>query len=96
MRKPKATRVTRKGKAVALQPAKLAPKAGIQLEPHRDFKKAIVGTNEKGWPVYSFYLLIQVLQKVNAWDPDEALEWLTYNIEPLAPMGFQIQYEDDL
>ena len=64
----------------------------IKLEPHKDFKKAIVKTSKDGCYTYNYYLLVDVCMKMNGWDWDTAVEWVEYNIVPLAPYGFKVSY----
>jgi len=64
----------------------------IKLEPHKDFKKAIVRTSKDGCHTYNYYLLIDVCMKMHKWDWDTATEWVEYNIVRLAPYGFKVSY----
>ena len=64
----------------------------IKLEPHKDFKKAIVKTSKDGCHTYNYYLLVEVCMKMNGWDWDTAVEWVDYNIVRLAPYGFKVSY----
>jgi hypothetical protein len=67
-------------------------KQHIKLEPHKDFKKAIVRTSKDGCITYNYYLLITVCMKMHKWDWDTATEWVEYNIVSLAPNGFKVSY----
>ena len=64
----------------------------IKLEPHKDFKKAIVRTSKDGCYTYNYYLLVEVCMKMNSWDWDTAVEWVDFNIVRLAPYGFKVSY----
>ena len=65
----------------------------IQIEPHDHFKKAIL-RKSNSYFVYSYYKLIYVCMELYNFNLDEAIEWVDYNIVPLSPMGFTINYSD--
>ena len=66
----------------------------IKLEPHQDFKKAVI-KREKGMITYSYYKLIEVCMDVYEFDYGDAKEWVDYNIVRLAPYGFKISYKQN-
>jgi hypothetical protein len=45
-----------------------------------DLDNAIVGITEEGCVVYSVELMQSELAKLNIWTPEEAFEWIEYNI----------------
>jgi hypothetical protein len=67
----------------------------IKLEPHKEFKKAIVRRSKKGRITYNYYALIEVCEKIYELSAEDAVEWVDYNILGLAPMGFGVDYKQD-
>jgi hypothetical protein len=66
----------------------------IKLEPHKEFKKAIVKVC-RGRLTYGYYLLIDVCQQHYELEFDDAVEWVDYNIVGLACNGFNISYNQN-
>lgn len=68
-------------------------KEKIKLEPHKDFKKAIVKRN-KGVLTYSYHKLIDVCIDLYGLTTEDAIEWVDYNIVPLRSyFKFKISYK---
>lgn len=64
----------------------------IKLEPHAQFKRAIQAVRPSGRLVYNYWRLIEVCQDLYEMSPDDATEWVDYNICGLAVNGFDIRY----
>lgn len=64
----------------------------IKIEPHAQFKRAIQAVRPSGRLVYNYWRLIEVCQDLYDMSPDDAVEWVDYNICGLAVNGFDIRY----
>ena len=67
----------------------------IRLEPHAEFRHAIIKTSAKGRITYDYMKLIAVCMRINDWDDETATEWVDYNIVGLqtrTPANFIIIY----
>jgi len=64
----------------------------IKLEPHAQFKRAIQAVRPSGRLVYNYWRLIEVCQDLYGLSPEDAVEWVDYNICGLAVNGFDIRY----
>lgn len=64
----------------------------IKLEPHARFKRAIQSVRPSGRLVYNYWRLIEVCQDLYKMTPEDATEWVEYNICGLAVNGFEIRY----
>ena len=72
--------------------SKKLSKNAIILEPHEEFKEAIVGVR-KGHYVYCYLKLINVFLKHNEdWNTQDAVEWIDYNVAGLSQIGLKIRY----
>lgn len=52
----------------------------IRIEPHSEFKRAVVKTDKDGYITYSYFKLIEVCRRINGWNAAKAREWMEYNI----------------
>lgn len=66
--------------------------SGIKIEPHKNFKKAIVGVDKRGRYVYGYEMLVEVCEDLYKFNREDALDWVDYNIVNLAVNGFKIKY----
>ncbi len=64
----------------------------IRLEPHAQFKKAIVGRSRDGRHIYCYEKLMEIFKEQNDWTDAEAAEWIDYNVLGLECMGLKIRY----
>lgn len=52
----------------------------IRIEPHSEYKRAVVKTDKDGYITYSYFKLIEVCMELQKFDADDAQEWVEYNI----------------
>lgn len=75
-----------------MRSSKKLNKDAVILEPHEEFKEAIVSVT-KGRYVYCYLKLIQVFLKQNEdWSEQDAIEWIDYNVAGLEQIGLKIRY----
>lgn len=65
--------------------------SGVRVEPHEDFKTAIIGVNKRGEYVYSYRKLVGVCIDTMKMDIEDAEDYVDYNIAGLAPNGFEVR-----
>ena len=63
----------------------------VELDPEgvvlNGLDDAIIGATEEGLLIYSFTKLIDLLQEDQSMRLDDALDWFSYNIQPLTAQG---------
>ena len=59
-----------------------------------DLDDAIIGLNQHGELIYSYYKMIDVFMQDQGMSQDEAIEWIDFNvIGTNAGQGFQVMFE---
>ena len=65
----------------------------MRLEPHKDFKRALIGAKEPY--TYSYWRLVDVVKEMSDLTDDDAVEYVEYNIMGLVPMGLRVKYSEE-
>ena len=52
----------------------------IRIEPHAQFKKAIHKVRKDGYITYNYWGLVEVCEDLYDMTPEDATEWVEYNI----------------
>lgn len=52
----------------------------IRIEPHSEFKRAVVKTDKDGYITYSYFKLIEVCMELYELNADDAQKWVEYHI----------------